>query len=78
MVGPQTAVQNTNKLGVMVIDVIFYHTLYSKCGEFSEEIKTALAGLESLRKTGTETPPIYDKKINAYTGSIEYLIQRRI
>lgn len=76
--GPQTPIAGTNVVGTKTIDIIFYHETYSECENFAASIKTSLDKVEGLRRTGNETPQIIDEKIKAYTGSIEYLIQRRL
>lgn len=76
-IGQQIAL-NGNVVGQQTLDVIYYEKTYSKCENRAAEIKGSLGELTDLRKTGTETPPIYDREIKAYTGSVEYVIQRRI
>lgn len=52
---------------------------YSNTEEMINKIKKDMTELfPLLRPTGTETPAVYDEKVNGYTASIEYMNYRKI
>ncbi|HHV39114.1 MAG TPA: hypothetical protein GXX70_06470 [Tepidimicrobium sp.] len=71
---------NTNRLGYKLIDIILFVPLnsYIQVKPYAVEIRAAMKELENLRKTGNETPVIVDDKKEAYTMSIEYIIQKKL
>ncbi len=78
--GTQISSINTNKLGQRVIDIIIFVPLnsYIEIDPYVKKIRAALKELPYLRKTGGETPIITDDEKEAYTMSIEYVLQKKL
>lgn len=73
----------TNKLGQKRVDIILYipnatDISYSNMSPYAKNIRSSLSELEYLRKTGHETPAITDSDKEAYTMSIEYVLQKKL
>lgn len=71
---------NTNKLGYKLIDIILFVPLnsYIQVEPYAREIRETMKEIKFLRKTGNETPVIVDDKKEAYTMSIEYIVQKKL
>lgn len=78
--GTQIPTLHSNRLGQKVIDIILMVPLrsYINLDPYSDKVKEALAEIDYLRKTGTETPTIVDDDKKAYTKSIEYVLIKKL
>lgn len=78
--GNQIPSIQSNRLGQKVIDIIVFVPLisYVALDPYVRNVRTALKGINGLRKTGTETPAITDDAKEAYTMSIEYIILKEL
>lgn len=78
--GSQIPSLQSNRLGQRVVDIIIFVPLnsYVALEPYAKKIKEALKELPNLRKTGSETPVITDDGKEAYTTSIEYVIQKKL
>lgn len=78
--GTQIPSINSNRIGQRVIDIIIFVPLssYIAIDPYVKKIRAALKELPYLRKTGMETPIITDDEKEAYTTSIEYVIQKKL
>ena len=78
--GPQVPYFRSNRTGYRLIEILVFVPLasYIQIKPYMDEIKTALAELSFLRKTGNETPIITDNEVEAYTTSIEYQIIKKL
>ena len=78
--GSQVSSINTNQVGQQRIDIIVFVPLesYIRLKEYKASIRSAMKELKSIRKTGFETSTITDDDKQAYTMSIEYVIQKKL
>ena len=69
-----------NDLGIQVIDLYCYvpQTKYTETEKFKNKIKEIMKDFNSLRSTGTETPPVAEDDIKAFSFSIEYQNQKKL
>lgn len=49
---------------------------YSTLEEYRKKVVDAMKELTDIRKTGTETPVIYEEDPSCYTFSIEYILMK--
>ncbi len=78
--GTQIPSIQSNRLGQRVIDIIIFVPLnsYIAIDPYVKKIRAALKELPYLRKQGGETPIITDDEKEAYTMSIEYVLQKKL
>lgn len=69
-----------NDLGIQVIDLYCYvpQGKYTETESYKKKIKEIMKGFNSLRSTGTETPPVAEDDIKAFSFSIEYQNQKTL
>lgn len=69
-----------NKVGYKVMDLIFFIPLnkYSCIEDYKKKIKLSIKELNFIRPTGNESPIFIDEDRSAHTGSIEYIIHKRL
>ena len=80
MEGTQMPSINSNRIGQQVMDFMIFVPLnsYIAIDPYVKKIRAALKELPYLRKTGGETPIITDDEKEAYTMSIEYVLQKKL
>ncbi len=69
-----------NKIGRRVVHII-YTTPKNRMSDLMSARKSIISALEDFtgaRRTGLETPAIFDPEKVAYTAAIEYEVQKRI
>lgn len=78
--GNQIPSINSNQIGQSVMDIILFipYSNYPALDLYKKSIRTALAEIPNLRKTGFETTVIADNDKEAMTMSIEYVILRKL
>lgn len=78
--GTQMPSVNTPRLGQSIIEVVLFipYANYPELELYKSSIRSALAGLPNLRKTGFESTPVADDKKKAMTMSIEYIILKKL
>lgn len=71
--------QFSNKVGNSLIHLILYipSNNYSSMRDYSIEITRAMNDID-IRKTGNETPIVFDDVVEGYTKSIEYIIPKKL
>lgn len=76
--GSQIPTLHSNKLGQKRVDIIIYtpKASYVNLIQYANKVRDDLKSLEYLRKTGYESPTIVDGDKEAYTMSIEYVLQK--
>jgi len=78
--GSQVPNIRTSRLGQKIVDIIIFVPIssYLAVEPYAKQVREALRELKFLRKTGTETPAIPDDDKEAYTMSIEYVLQKKL
>lgn len=78
--GTQIPSIQSSRLGQVIVDVIIYipKRSYVELDPYMDKIRTSLKDLRYLKKTGVETPAITDSDKEAYTSSIEYVLQKKL
>lgn len=78
--GTQIPSIKSNRVGQRKIDIIIYipKKSYIALKPYAEKVRDSLKQLDYLRKTGYESPTITDSDKEAYTMSIEYVLQKKL
>ena len=68
--------KDSHSNGIYDISVYFPKGKYSKLEDYRLSLVKVLSELDYLKKTGLETPVIYEDEIKAYSFSIQYILMK--
>lgn len=68
--------KDSHSTGIYDILVYYPKGKYSKIEDFRQDLIKAMSELDYLKKTGLETPVIYEDDIQAHSFSIEYIVMK--
>lgn len=68
--------KDTHATAIMDVMIYYPKNQYSSLEDYRLTVKEALSELSYLRKTGQETPVIYEEEKKAHSFSIEYILMK--